>query len=296
LSYRKVSAANFVTMQHDAARLKWAAALKSPHPGRKAPTPRPEKDQETMRLILLPILLLASLAPASAAPATLRMEGTKAFVARPQFGAAVFNLPATVRWKSTALAGGRYRVALTADVNTASVLANIKPLSAKALDRNIPCGDMVKVQSAAAKLTGPRMMKYDLRFRYMKRVCAGGTLEFPADVACAARIAVTAARSIITIDVKGATNPPCQIAGAYDSVSGAITALVGIDVFKRHTLDLARLLPKEFQGVTIDIRALAFDMPPAPVILRIAGESTMSQAQFVALMSRLEAAAPTATN
>lgn len=225
-----------------------------------------------------------------------RGEGTRAFVARPKFGAAEFNLPSVVRWHSSTVAGGAFRVALNADVNVQSVLANVRALSAKALDRNTPCGDIVRVQSAAAKLMATRAMKYDVRFRFVKRVCAGSIpVELPADVTCSAKIALSALRSIITIDVQGAIAPPCQIVGAYAGVSDAIYTIVGIDVFKRHTIDLAKILPKEFQGVTVDIRTLAFDLPPAAATLHIAGESTMSQAQFMALMARLDAAAP-ATN
>jgi len=72
----------------------------------------------------------------------------------------------------------------------------------------------------------------------------------------------------------------------------AIYAIVGIDVFQKHMVDLAKQLPPEFRGVTINIRSLAFDLPPAPARLRIAAESTMSKAQFTELMTRLEAAAP----
>lgn len=241
--------------------------------------------------------LVAAAAGAAAAAAAPAGEGTKAFVARPVFGAARFELPARVSWRSTQRNDGRYHVELAAEVDVRGVLANVKPLSAKALDRDVRCGDRVKVQAAAARLSGPRALSYDLRFQYAKRVCAGGLpLELPAEVTCSARILLAAARAIVTIDVQGATAPPCRISGAATSVSGAITALVGIDVFKRHTLDLAKLLPKAFQGVTIDIRALGFDLPPKAAMLRIAGESTMSQAQFSAFMSRLEAAGPAATN
>jgi len=38
---------------------------------------------------------------------------------------------------------------------------------------------------------------------------------------------------------------------------------------------------------------LAFDLPPSAPVLRIAGESTMSAAQFAELMARLEAAPAT---
>jgi len=247
--------------------------------------------QRTFCLCL--ILVAAFMSRTAAADPMPRGEGTRVFVARPAFGAAQFNLPSRVSWRSAAVAGGKYQVSLNAGVNVQPVLANIKTLSGKALDRNIPCGDIVKVQSAAAKLMAVRMVKYDLRFHFVKRMCAGTLpVEFPADVNCSAKIALSAARSIITIDVQGASTPPCQIAGAYKSVSDAIYSIVGIDVFKRHTIDLAKILPKEFQGVTIDIRTLAFDLPPAAPALRIAGESLMSQAQFSDFMARLDAAAP----
>src|SRR5262249_13667629 len=152
--------------------------------------------------------------------------------------------------------------------------------SAQALNRNIPCVTLVRVDQAAAQITSPRTVRYDLRFHYAKRVCAGGMpLEISADVSCAAVIAGSASHSTIIIDVQGATAPPCRIAGASQALSGTIYGLVGGDVFKRHAIDLAKILPREFQGVTIDIRALAFDPPPAPGILRIAGESMMSEAQ-----------------
>lgn len=247
------------------------------------------------RLYFIPTFLFAAFAAQSVvADSVPHGQGSRAFVARPKFGAAEFNLPATVGWRWAAIEGGRYRVALNADVNAQSVLASIKPLSAKALDRNIACGDLVKVQSAAARLIGARMVKYDVRFHYVKRVCAGSLpLELPADVICSAKIALSALKSVITVDVRGATAPPCQIAGAYTGVSEAIYALVGIDVFKRHTIDLTKLLPREFQGVTIDIRSLSFDLPPTAAILHIAGESTMNEVQFAAFMARLEAAPAT---
>ncbi len=229
---------------------------------------------------------------AVATPGT-RADGTRNFVARPTLGAAVLQLPSTVSWQTTPNPNGTYRVALTAEMDVRSVLANIKILSAKALDRSIPCGDVVKILGAAAKLTGATTVRYDLRFHYVKRVCAGSyPVELPADVSCSARIALSAARSIITIDVQGASAPPCRIEGAYQSVSDAVYAIVGIDIFKRHAIDLAQQLPPEFKGVTINIRSLAFDLPPAAAKLRVAGESTMSQAQFAEFMARIDAAAP----
>jgi hypothetical protein len=238
-------------------------------------------------LALVFAAVVAAAAPAAAAPAG---EGAKTFVARPVFGAARFELPARVTWRSTQLKDGRYHVELGAEVDVRGVLANVKPLSARALDRDIQCNNRVRVQAAAARLLAPRALSYDVRFHYTKRVCAGGLpLELPAEVTCSARILLAAARAIVTIDVQGATAPPCRISGAATGVSDAITALVGIDVFKRHTLDLAKLLPKEFQGVTIDIRTLGFDLPPKAAVLHIAGESTMSQAQHTTLMARLSA-------
>jgi hypothetical protein len=186
------------------------------------------------------------------------------------------------------MADGRYRFELTADVNASTVLANVAQLSARALNRDIACDRAVKVKSASAKLTGPRALTYDVRFHYAKRLCVGLPLEYPADVACTAKIAVAAQRSVITIDVKGATNPPCRIAGLSPAFNESVYALVGGDVFKRHALDVARLLPKEFQGVTVDIRTLAIDSKTA--VLQVAGEGTMTAPQLAALMTRIEAA------
>jgi hypothetical protein len=220
-------------------------------------------------------------------------DGSKAFVMRPKFGAAQVNLPSTVSWQATANPNGSYRVALRAETDVRPVLANIRLLSAKALDRSPPCADAVKVLYAAAKLMGATTLRYDLRFHFVKRVCAGGyPVEMPADVTCAARIALSARRSIVVIDVQGATAPPCRIDGAYQVVSDAVYTVVGIDVFRRHAIDLARNLPPEFKGVTIDIKSLSFDLPPAAATLRIAGESTMSKAQFDQFMARIDAAAP----
>jgi len=242
-----------------------------------------------MRFALLLALLLPTLTAAHAAPPA--SEGSKAFTARPKVGAAVFSLPATVRWRSTALPGARHRVAIDARVDVASVIANIKTLSAQALNRDVPCATLVRVQSAAAKIMSPRTVRYDLRFRYAKRVCAGGIpMELPADVNCAATIALQAVRSTITADVRGATAPPCRIEGAAAAISDAIYGLVGTNVFKRHVVDVAKLLPKEFQSVGIEIRALAFEAA-SPALL-IAGEGVMNEVQFAALMARLNSARP----
>lgn len=236
-------------------------------------------------LIALPLLLIAASAPP---------EGSKTFIARPAIGKAEFNLPSTVRWAAARNPNGTYRVTVTAVVDARSVLANVKNLSAKALDRSAPCGDAVKVLGAAAKLMTPTALRYDLRFHYVKRACAGNVpVSLESDVNCSAKITVSAARAIVVIDVKGAREPPCLIEGVYQSVSDAIYAIVGMDVFKRHTVNLAALLPPEFKGVAINIRSLAFDLPPAPALVRIAGESTMSPAQYDDLVARLEAASPT---
>ncbi|GEM_PF-4350453 len=220
-------------------------------------------------------------------------DGTRNFIARPTLGAAKVQLPSTVSWHVTPNPNGSFRVALTAEMDVSSVLANIKILSAKALDRSLPCSDVVKVVGAAAKLTSKTTLKYDLRFLFVKRVCVGSyPMEWPADVRCSAKIALSAARSIITIDVQGANVPPCRIEGAYQSVSDAVYAVVGIDVFKRHAIDLGKQLPPAFKNVTINIRSLAFDLPPAAAKLRAVGESTMSQAQFKEFMARIDAVTP----
>ena len=239
--------------------------------------------------LLFAAVAILSLAFAHAASA----DGTKSFVMRPKLGAAVLNLPSTLNWTTHASPDGTYRVVLNAETDVRSVLANIKTLSAKALDRTGPCSDTVKVLGAAAKLIGARMVRYDLRFHFVKRVCAASyPLELPADVDCRARIALSAGRSIVAIDVQGAANPPCKIEGAYQGVSEAVNALVGVDVFKRHTIDLARHLPPEFKGVAIDIKSVAFDVPPAAAKLRIAGEGRMTKAQFAQFMARIDAVAP----
>jgi hypothetical protein len=220
-------------------------------------------------------------------------DGSRSFVMRPRVGAAVLNLPSRVAWTEAGLPNGAYRVALTADVDLRSVQANIKPLSAKALNRSGKCSDTVKVRDATARLTGARTLTYGLKFHFVKRMCAGGyPLELPAEVDCAARIALAAQRSVVAIDVQGARNPPCNITGAYQGVSQAVSSLVGVDVFKRHVVDLSRHLPPEFKGVTIDITSLSFDLPPAAAKLHIAGESVMSAAQFRQFMARADAARP----
>lgn len=234
------------------------------------------------------LALSAAVLTAAAPPVSQPVEGAKTFIARPKLGAAVFELPSAVRWRASAIDGARYRIELSADINASRVLANVPALSARALNRDKACDVLVRVKSASAKLTGPRSLTYDVRFHYAKRMCVGMPLEYPADVSCNAKIAVAAQRSVVTIDVAGAKNPPCRIDGLSPGFSDSITAQFGQDIFKRHVIDAAKLLPKEFQGVTIDIRDLAID--PATAVLHIAGEGTMSEPQFAALMTRINAA------
>jgi hypothetical protein len=242
------------------------------------------------------LAVACAIAPADARPdpASQSLEGSRQFVARPTLGKAKLQLPSEFRWRAVADGQGKHTVSVSAWVDVASVLSNIQTLSAKALDRSSPCGDTIRVESAAAKLIGKTSLAYDLRFHYGKKICAGGLpLELPATVACAARIALSASQALIAIDVRGATTPPCQIEGAHQSVSEAIYAMVGTDVFQRHVIDLARILPREFQGLSINIRALAFDLPPARARLRIAGDSVMSHAQLASFLTRVTAVAPT---
>ena len=237
---------------------------------------------------IIGLSFIAAFVSAAAPPAPEAVEGSKSFIARPKLGAAVFELPSAVRWRASPLPNGRYRIHLTADVNAATVLANVPRLSERALNRDIACDKAVKVRSAGAKLTGPRTLTYKVSFYYAKRFCVGVPLEYAADVTCSAKIDVAAQRSIITIDVQGAAIPPCRIEGLATGINDSIYGLVGTDIFKRHAIDVARLLPKEFQGVTVDIRTLAID--PATAVLHIEGDGTMSPPQFAALMTRLEAA------
>jgi hypothetical protein len=236
-------------------------------------------------LFVLIAMLVGTVAAATPPPD--RNEGTMSFVARPKLGAAVFELPSTVRWRSSPMDDGRFRIEVDAAVNAARVLANVAQLSARAINKDIPCGDLIKVQSASAKLVGPRTMSYNLRFHYAKRLCVGMTMQYPADVTCDARVTVGAAYSIVTVDVQGATAPPCRIAGTDPTVGGAVTSLVGSNIFKRHVIDVAQMLPKEFQGVAIEIRAIAFDMPPASPVLHVQGDGAMTAQQLALLMTRM---------
>ncbi|MEQ1755067.1 MAG: hypothetical protein ABL973_13150 [Micropepsaceae bacterium] len=239
--------------------------------------------------VWLALMLMSVSANASA------VNGSKSFVARPKVGNAQLNLPASVRWDSSVNPDGSVRVVLNADVDVQPVITDIRKLSAKALDRAVPCGTLVKVRNAAAKVTGPRSLSYDLSFHYSKRICGAGIpLEMPADVSCSSRIGIAVQGALVLVDVLGAATPACRIEGAYQGVSDAVSRMVGGDVFKRHRIDLASLLPAEFKGVVINVRTLAFDVPPAPAKLRITGDSQMTRVQFDKLVAALEAASPKA--
>lgn len=236
---------------------------------------------------ILFVLSGAPLAIAADAPLQPGTDGIKTFVARPKVGAAVFELPSTVRWRSAPAPGGGYQVMLTADINASTVLANVPRLSAGALNRDKACDHLVRVKSASAKLTGPRSLIYDVRFHYAKRLCVGMPLEYPADISCRAKIAVAAERSLVTIDVQGATNPACSIDGLSPALSDSITAQMSASIFKRHAVDAARLLPKEFQGIPIDIQSVAIDLPPAAPILHVTGETKLNEPQYQAFLTRI---------
>jgi hypothetical protein len=119
-------------------------------------------------------------------------------------------------------------------------------------------------------------------------------VQIPATVACSANIALFAEGSIITLDVQGTGTPPCQIEGAYQMVNEAVYAIVGFDVFKRHTIDLSKELPPEFHGAIVNISSISADMPPSIPVLHAVGESIMSKAQFEEFTARLEEAASSA--
>jgi len=207
-----------------------------------------------------------------------RADGVKDFIARPRIGAAVLTLPSHLTWRATADANGTYVVSLSLTMDVAGVIRNIKALSAGALDRAKPCGDLLRVLGADAKLTGPATLAYDLRFHYAKRLCAGGApLEMiPADVSCKSNIVVSAAGSVLTADIQGATPRPCAI----DGTAPGVFNLASGKIFKKHMIDLVQQLPPEFRGASITVNSVAFDVPPAPGKLRIEGQSTMTQTQY----------------
>lgn len=237
-------------------------------------------------LLWLMCLALSGMALAAA-------NGSKSFVARPKVGNAQLSLPAVVRWDSVSNPDGSVQVQLDADVDVQPVISDIRKLSAKALDRATPCGTVIKVKNAAAKITGPTSLSYDLAFHYAKRICAAGIpMEMPADVSCRSKIMISTQGALVLVDVVGAATPPCQMEGAYQGVSDAVSNMVGGDVFKRHKIDLASLLPVEFKGAVINVMSLAFDVPPARAKLRLSGDSRMTRVQFDKLVAALEAATP----
>jgi hypothetical protein len=222
-----------------------------------------------------------------ALPATAQTEGSKDFVARPRVGAARLTLPSHLNWQASTGADGTYLVRLTLVVDVGSVVKNIRALSAAALDKAKPCGDLLRVRDAAARLTGASTLAYDLRFHYAKRLCAGGMpLELPADVNCSSIIALSAAGSLIVADIRGAASPPCSIEGT----SPGIAKFASSKIFKPHTIDLAQQLPPEFRDISVNVRSITFDTPPASPRLRIAGDAAMSPQQFGAFAARLNAA------
>lgn len=222
-----------------------------------------------------------------------RAAGTKEFVAGLQIGSAKLSLPSKVSWNGAVGADGAVRLSLNAEIDAGTVLSDIRNLSARALDRSAQCGDTVKVLQASASLIGPATVKYDLRFHYLKRLCPGSVpIGLPADVRCSAKILVSATKALLFVDVRGAVNPPCRMDGIHQSVSDTVYSIVGLDVFKRHVIDLSTVLPPEFKGVVINVQSLSFDMPPARAKLRITGESLMTRAQLAAFIARLDATSP----
>ena len=227
--------------------------------------------------------LLALILFLSATSSGFAETGARDFIARPKIGAARLSLPSRVTWQTTPTSDGTYLVALTLTVDATSVLRDIRALSAAALNKSKPCGDLIRVRDASAKLTGARTLAYDLSFHYAKRICVNGglPLELPADVACASVIALSGSGSQLTVDIRGATSKPCSIDGA----SSGLAQFASKKVFKRHVLNLADQLPPEFRGVTVNLRSIAFETPSPR--LRITGESTMSEQEFRAFMARL---------
>jgi hypothetical protein len=107
------------------------------------------------------------------------------------------------------------------------------------------------------------------------------SLELPADVSCKSLIVLSGRGTQITADIRGATREPCSIDGS----SGGIAQFASKKVFKKHVLDLTEQLPPEFGGVTINLRSIKFETG-AP-LLRVTGESTMTERQFEAFVARL---------
>lgn len=233
--------------------------------------------RQIVALLLMFVLTGAALAGTS---------GSKSFVARPKIGAARPSLPAQVIWEVSPASGG-HLVALTLTIDTTSVLRDVKALSAAALNKSKPCGDLMRVSDASAKLMGPTTLAYNLSFHYAKRICAPNnmSLDIPADVSCKSIIALSGAGTKINIDIRGASRDPCTIDGS----GGGVAGFAAKKVFKRHVLELTDQLPPEFAGVAINLKTIAFETPSPR--LRLTGEAIMTDQQFAAFTARIDATA-----
>ncbi|MBI1210591.1 MAG: hypothetical protein GC190_03950 [Alphaproteobacteria bacterium] len=234
-------------------------------------------------MLLVRSLVALCLVFATTGAALAETSGSKAFVARPRIGAARPSLPSQVTWQASANGNGRHLVSLTLLVDASSILRNIKALSAAALNKSKPCGDLLRVKSASAKLISATALAYDLSFHYAKRVCAPNnmSLDLPAEVSCKSIIVLSGAGTHVTVDIRGASRQPCLIDGA----AGGVASFASRKVFKRHVLDLTDQLPPEFAGVDINLRSIAFEVPSPR--LRLIGEAVMSDKEFTAFTARL---------
>jgi hypothetical protein len=228
-------------------------------------------------------LLSIALAYTATSPAIADTSGARDFVARPKIGAARLSLPSRVIWQATPASNGTYLVSMTLMVDASSVLRDIKAISAAALNKSKPCGDLLRVSDASAKLMSATTLGYNLSFHYAKHICAPNnmSLDLPADVSCQSIIVLSGAGTQITVDIRGASRDPCAIDGS----SAGLAQFASRKVFKRHILDLTDQLPPEFSGVTIDLKSIAFETPSPR--LRVTGESTMSDQEFAAFTARL---------
>jgi len=235
------------------------------------------------RPMLRTSIIATLLIPLAVTGAEADTSGSKNFIARPKIGAARPSLPSHVTWEATQAAGGEHLVSLTPTVDASSVLRDVKALTAAALNKSKPCGDTLRVQDASAKLMSPTTLAYNLSFHYSKKICAPNnmSLELPADVSCKSLIVLSGRGTQITVDIRGATREPCAIDGS----SAGIAQFASKKVFKKHVLDLTDQLPPEFSGVAINLTSIKFE-PDSPR-LRVTGESTMTDQQFQAFVTRL---------
>jgi hypothetical protein len=233
------------------------------------------------------LALLSAFVVLAATPAFADTSGSKSFVARPKIGAARLSLPAQVTWDASPSDGGNHHVALTLLVDASAVVRDIKELSAAALNKSKPCGDLLHVNDASAKLMTATTLAYNLSFHFAKRICAPNnmSLDIPADVSCKSLIVLSGSGTQINVDIRGASHEPCSI----DGQGGGMATFASKKVFKRHTLDLADQLPPEFAGVDINLRTIAFDTPSPR--LRLTGDATMSDKEFAAFIARVNATA-----